>query len=413
MSGRVIRLMVARLISDGGAFAAIFVGMWGKKTFRLHATPRQMAVSAALAGLSAIIGGLAAGVAVDRFGPRRVIILAEILVVPAALALTVPERIWPFIALVPLAGFAHGAIMTAMASFAPYLEEDEGRLRRTNVAIEAATSSAMIFGPAVGAVIAKLWTIDAVFVFDAITSVVAVGLLAGVATRRIERTARGGAVAELREGIRFAKATRGVRLYLGAGALIWFSYGAFAALEALFYRDVLHSGPALLGWVLSVFGGGLLAGSILLDRVPGRWINARALIALILILSAGEITYVATNKMGFVLVGNIIWGLSTGAGFPMIRTLIQRETPDGLIGRVMGSSVTLNRGAQLIPLIFVGALASAFGVQRVLVGMGALLGVVGSIGWLEASVVDRRATRPSIPIAPVPDIGEPATRGML
>jgi len=272
----------------------------------------------------------------------------------------------------------------------------------------------MILGPAIGAVIAKVWSMDGVFVFDAATSVVAVSLLVRLKIRSIDRQARRRASVELREGVRFAASQRGVRLYLLCGAMIWLSFGAFSALEALFYRDVLHSGPALLGWVLSVFGGGLLVGSLLLDRVPRRLISARSLLVLMFVLTAGEITYVATDKLPLVMIGNIIWGLAMGATFPMIRTLVQRETPEGLIGRVMGSSVTLNRAAQLVPLMFVGALASAFGVQRILVGGGVLLGLISAAGALEAFAVDRtRSVSTGIAVQAAPDIGEAATRGVI
>ncbi|MCA1832226.1 MAG: MFS transporter [Actinomycetota bacterium] len=413
MSRPVLRLMLARLISEAGTFAAIFIGIWGKSSFRLHATPRQMAVSAAVSGLSGIVGGLAAGLLIDRSDPRRVLIGAELFAVPAVLILMIPETIWAFIAVVPFAAFFGGFIVTSMASFAPYLAENETGLQKTNVAIEIASSGAMVFGPAIGAVIAKTWGIDGVFVADAASSVIAVALLARLRLRSIEKRPRARPSAELREGIRYAATNRGVRLYIVSGAAIWFSYGAFAALEVLFYRDVLHSGPGLLGWVLSTFGAGLACGALLLNRLPVKSISARTLLLLMLVLSAGEITYVATSNLAIVYVGNVVWGVAMGAAFPMVRTLVQRETPDRLVGRVMGSSVTLNRGAQMIPLTFVGALAVAFGVQKVLTAAGVVLAVLSATGLLEARAVDR--TRRTIVQKPQPDpaIAEAATRGLL
>lgn len=303
MDARVRRLMIARLVSEVGTFAAIFVGIWGKATFRLHATPRQMAASAALGGLTAVAGGLLAGVLVDRHGPRKVLIGAEIFVVPIVLSLMIPESIWPFIAMSAVAACAGGFIMTAVASFAPYLSTGES-LAKTNASIETAAALAMVFGPAVGGAIAKLFGIDGVFVFDAITSAIAVALLAPISLRAVERGERSTARAELKEGLRFASRNRAVRLYLISGAVIWFSFAAFGSLEALFYRDVLHSGPALIGWILSLFGGALLAGSLIMPRLPRRLVNARAAVALVAIIGVGEIVYVATDNLAVVIVGN-------------------------------------------------------------------------------------------------------------
>jgi hypothetical protein len=103
-----------------------------------------------------------------------------------------------------------------------------------------------------------------------------------------------------------------------------------------------------------------------------------------------------------------------GAAFPMIRTFVQKQTPERLVGRVMGSSVTLNRAAQLVPLTFVGGLAVAFGVQHVLVGAGVVLTALTIVGFFEARAVDR--TTPVIAPASFPadpDIAEAATRGLL
>lgn len=412
VSAGVARLAIARLVSDAGSFGAMFVGIWGKSAFRLHATPAQMAVEAASLGVSAVVGGLVAGLLVDRTDPRRVLIAGELIVVPSVVGLALAESIWPFIAIAFAAGFATGIITTAVASFAPYLAGAEG-LARTNVVIEAASSLAMVAGPAVGAGIAKARGIDAVFLFDAITSLAAVALLGRLRVGSVATSARQHPLAELRDGLRFAVRHRAVRLYVSAGAAIWFSFGAFSALEALFYRDVLRSGPALLGWVLSVFGGGLLAGALLLGRLPHRLLTSRTLVVCILVMAGGEVLYVATDTLALVLAGNVVWGIAMGAAFPLIRTLAQAVTPGHLVGRVMGTAVTLNRAMAMLPLLVVGALASVFGVQRVLVGAGAMLAALVLLGIPEARRVDAMEGVAPAAAAADPDIAYPASRGAL
>jgi len=412
MNPRVLRLSLARLVSDAGTFGAIFVGIWGKATFQLHATPGQMAADAAITGLTAIAGGLVAGVLVDRTDPRRVLLASEALVVPSILALMLPHTIWPFVALAAPSGFFGGFVMTSVAAFAPHIVE-ERELQRTNIAIEMASSTGMIAGPAICALLVKVWSFDGVFVFDAVSSVVAVALLLRVTLRPIPPMQRSRATAEFREGLRFVFHERAVRLYVLTIATLWFSFGAFSTLEPLFYREVLHSGPALLGWVLSVFGGGLLVGSMALDRVPRRLLHARTLLWLMVVLAAGQVLYIATDKILWVMVGNVIWGVSMGAMGPLARTLIQSATPERLVGRVTGTAVTLNRGFALLPLAIVGALAASFGVQRVLVGDGITLGVLAVLGLFEAVRVD--AARLPVPQAPVadPSLSEAAARGLV
>jgi predicted MFS family arabinose efflux permease len=234
-----------------------------------------------------------------------------------------------------------------------------------------------------------------------------------ITLRPIAPMERSRAMTEFREGLRFTFHQRSVRLYVLTVATLWFSFGAFSTLEPLFYREVLHSGPALLGWVLSVFGGGLLVGSMALDRVPRRLLHARTLLGLMLVLAGGQVLYIATSELLWVMVGNVIWGVTMGAMGPLARTLIQTATPERLLGRVTGTAVTLNRGFALLPLTIVGALAAAFGVQRVLVGDGVTLAVLAFLGLFEAVRVD--AMRTPVPEAPVgdPTIAEAAARGIV
>ena len=48
--------------------------------------------------------------------------------------------------------------------------------------------------------------------------------------------------AEIAEGLRVTYRIRSVRYYVLMGTLMWFSFGAFGALEPLFYRDVVGTG---------------------------------------------------------------------------------------------------------------------------------------------------------------------------
>jgi len=87
------RVVAARFISRAGGEAAFFVGIWGKAAYEFDATPAQQALVMASLGVFSLIGSALAGVLIDRFDPRRVLIVSEILFVPATLALVLPDNI--------------------------------------------------------------------------------------------------------------------------------------------------------------------------------------------------------------------------------------------------------------------------------------------------------------------------------
>jgi DHA3 family macrolide efflux protein-like MFS transporter len=390
----VARVVAARFISRAGGEAAFFVGIWGKAAYEFDATPARQALLMASLGVSMLVGSALAGVLIDRFDPRRVLIVAELFFVPATLALIIPTNIAEMTVAIVFAALATGVVMTAVASLPPFLTDESAQLQRINSSVEAAASAAFIAGPAMGAVIARYWTLDWIFVLDAATSVVAVALVARVVLRSGSRSEdRRPAFREMKEGFGFAWTSRPLRLHLAVFAALWLSFGAFGALEPLFYRDVLGTGPEALGWVNTVFGAGVIAGSILLGRAPRRFLCARTALVGAAGSGLGAIVYTGTDDLRVVVVGAVYWGIVLGVMFPLVRTLIQLGTPDHLIGRVMGTTNVSSQVGELVPLTFVPALASSFGIQPVLVGSGVCLILAAAAGFPEAIRVDRLQTR--------------------
>jgi predicted MFS family arabinose efflux permease len=395
------RVVAARFISRAGGEAAFFVGIWGKAAFEFNASPAEQALMMASLGISSLIGAALAGVLVDRFDPRRVLMASEVLFVPATLALVLPSDIAEMTAVIVPVGLAHAAVLTAVTSLPPFLTSDSTRLQSINSALEAGGSAAFVAGPALGAVIARYWSLDWIFVLDALTSVVAVALVASVDLRPgALRTESRAAFKEMREGFRFAWTRRPLRLYLGIFSALWLSFGAFGALEPLFYRDVLGTGPEALGWVNAVFGTGVVAGSVLLGRLPQKLVNARLALVGAMASGVGAVLYTGTADLRVVVLAAAYWGIVLGVMFPLVRTLIQLATPEHLVGRVMGTTNVSSQFGELFPLAFVPGLAAAFGIQPVLVGSGVALLVAALLALPEGRRVDE--LRPVEPVTTEP-----------
>jgi len=397
------RIAIARFISRVGGTAAFFVGIWGRAAYEFDASPGELALLMAVLGVTSLIGSAAGGVLVDRFGPRRVVVAGEVLFAPAALALILPTTMAGLIVAVAAAGVLGHLVYTAVTSFPPYLAEGEAELVRVNAVVEVAGTAAFVAGPAVGGLLTATLGLSWVFVLDAATSLVAVALLARVRTRpvAIAEAGRRTALHELVEGVRFAYTQPVVRFSVVVGTLTWVSFGAFGALEPLFFREVLEVGPAALGYVNAVFGLGMVGGSALLGRLPGGAVTARSITILTALSGAGAVIYTGTSDLRVVLVGAVAWGAVLGMQLPALRTLAQLGTPHGLQGRVMGAIQTQQTVGELLPLTFVPVLALAVGVQTVLVGSGVVLALVAALLFGPARRLDRSLLRPSTPPEPV------------
>lgn len=405
-SDRNVRAVVlARLISRVGGEAAFFVGIWGKAAYELEATAGQLAVVMAALGVASLIGASVAGVLVDRFDPRRVVIWGEFAFVPAALALVFADTI-PALAIATFAlGLVGTPVFTAISSFGPFLTGDEERLSKINSWIEGASWTAFVVGPALGAILAGSIGIDAIFVLDAATSVVAAALIWPVRVRpMVEDDVHLGGWGELRQGFRIAYGNPRLRFYIWLGSSVWLLFGVFSALEPLFYRDILGVEVETLGWVNSIFGLGLVGGTLIAGRLPQRLRTATWLTFLVGLNAVGVLAYVGTDVLAVVVVAAPLWGLIIGQMAPLHRTMLQINSPENAVGRIMGVHHVHSEVGHLLPLAFAPAVAAALGVQQTLLASGLIVAVVATLFSRSA----RRLDRTRVVEVPPPGLPDPA-----
>jgi predicted MFS family arabinose efflux permease len=406
-SDRNVRAVVlARLISRIGGEAAFFVGIWGKAAFELEATPSQLALVMAALGLASLIGASVAGVLVDRFDPRRVVMVGEVLFVPAALAMIFADTIPQLAVATFVLGLVGTPVFTAISSFAPFLTDDETRLAKINSWIEGASWTAFVVGPAIGALLAGSVGLDAIFVLDAITSLIAAALLIPVKVRQLgaDREPAGG-FRELKEGFAIAYGSPRLRFYIWLGSSVWLLFGTFSSLEPIFYRDILGVEVETLGWINSIFGIGLVGGTIISARLPARFRSAFWLTILVGMNALGVLAYVGTDMLSVVVLAAPFWGIIIGMMAPLHRTMIQLNAPDDAVGRIMGVNHIHSEVGHLLPLAIAPAVAAALGVQQTLLAAGLIVVVVALAFIGPARRLDRTRTV-TVPPTGLPDPAE-------
>ncbi len=393
LTSDIYRVVAARFLSRAGSEAAFFVGVWGKAAFEFEASAAQLAGIMFLLSVGSIAGSLVAGVLVDRYGPRRVLMIAEVFFVPAAISLAFTQNLTQLAALVGIWAFIGAPVVTAGASFAPFLITGGIRLERVNAWIEGAAALSFAVGPAVGALMVRYGEVSWVFLFDAATSLVAAALVARVTLRRPttvrdEHEQRHPA-SELLDGIRTVFASRSLRYYVTAGILVWLAFGAFGALEPLFFRDVVGTDIETMSWMNAIIGVGFLVGAAMLTRLPRKIISAQGLALVVALVGVGTVLYVGWPDLRVIAVGGFIWALIIGVLEPQLRTLLQRDAPPDRVGRVMGTAEVAHRVGELIPLAVAPGLAALFGVQAVLIGGGLVATAAAILSVGEARAIDR------------------------
>ncbi|NTW28649.1 MAG: MFS transporter [Coriobacteriia bacterium] len=409
LSDRNIALVVlARFVSRVGGSAAFFVGVWGMAAYTFHQPASTLAWMMAGMSLSEIAGSMVAGVFIDRLGPRKVLIVAEMLTLPVAVTLMFVQSFAVFVPLAWLFGFVGAPTFTAGASFAPYLSSDNERLQKINATVEGAGSLAFIIGPALGALVVQAWGAPSVFglmaAASAIAAIAAWFVVIEVPVRR--RESGHHPFREFTNGLRVSYSVPALRYTILTGSLVWFGFGAFGALEPLFYRDVLNVGVQWIGWMNTMFGLGLVCGAVLLSRLPKRMISAPGLGVMAALAGLGAIAYVGSTNLWVVAFGSVVWGVVIGATEPLLRTLLHLNSPHEYVGRVVGTAQYHKNAGELLPLAVAPTLALAFGVQATLIAGGVLVAIIALATLPIAFSVDRRGLRAVrvLPTAPEDEV---------
>lgn len=294
---------------------------------------------------------LPGGVLVDRLGPARVVAGASwlrvaVLLALDALATFTSPSVTTVALLAGLLGAADAAYFPAALALLPAVVPTE-KLSRVNALVQGAESGGDLVGPAVAAgVIAAIG-------FDAtLGGIAAVAALAAVALSTLIRVVRRGEGARdgagpdavdgeqlssaraLGAGLSYAWHEPPVRGMLAAIALINIAVVGPVLVGGAVLADQRLGGAGSLGVVLSGFGAGSLAGSLMAGwRPPAR--RGWTVVGGVAAIGAGMAGLAAvTHVVAATAVVSLIGLGSAFLGVVVVATL-QERVPGQLLGRVM------------------------------------------------------------------------------
>ena len=371
-----------------GSWAAI-IAIWGFASSHFHANSIQIALlGLAWSAPGALVGPLA-GVPVDRFGPRVVLVASDAVGAATAVAMASAHSFGVLVALAFGSGLVQAAGVPAGQSLPPRLVDDSDLLQ-ANSLLAMADQSAIVVGPLVAAAVIADVGVQAAFYVDAVTFVV--GALSVLPLRLRPLAAPVGQTSlweDLRTGLQLARSTPVVRRTLALAAVAFASWGAFFVLEPLYVRDVLHRTAALLGLFQTAFGIGLLVTTAFLHRIGDRLASVRVIALSVALSGVAAATYVGTHILAVAFVGVVAWGVDVTFFLPPMQVVLQRATPTAAHGRILALSSTADGVANVIAIPLTGVCVGLIGVRTTGTLVGALAVVAGLAGW----VAEKRAGR--------------------
>jgi MFS family permease len=355
--------------------------------------------------VAGLLAGQLAGVLVDRWDRRRILVISGVIQAAALaplLLVTTTDGIWLVYVVAAVESCFARLCGPAKAALVPALVPADS-LTAANGLSAVADNLARLVGSPLGGLAIQLLGLPGVVVIDAATYLVSSLLIGGIRvphsttepSAAIEAAPAGLRDAWL-DGLRTIRADRRLSAVLGIAALSQLSQGIFVVLFVVFVIDQLGGAGGDVGLIRGVQAIGGVLGGILVPWLSRRT-DERALIGWGFIVF-GAIALVTWNLPRVTTAIGFYCGLFIAAGIPGVATStglmtsIQRLAPPTHLGRVFAA---FEAGAAILAAVGVvgaGALADRLGVVVILDAQGLIYVLCGVL----ALVLLRPSTRSSV-----------------
>lgn len=376
-------LWLAQFVSIFGDFLALF-GIISLITFRLHGNAVQVtAVTIAYVLPLAVIGPIA-GVFVDHWNVKRVMIASDItrgvLILLLVFVTDVTQICIIFTIISTVSSFFAPAQSVTIRTIVPH----EGLLA-ANAMITQAFYLVRLLSPFVaGALIAWLGE-KLCFYLDTASFVFSAGMISSLAIVR-PRVQTEKTLASLSEdfleGNRFIFTHAGLSFVFLAMGVAMFVLSSFSPLISIYIRDSLSAGPFIFGLISSMVGIGLIVGAQVLGHIHHKTTRTNIVLGGLLSLGVGAALLGAFQNIPMAAASTFMMGFAISFVLIPAQTLSQQETPPALMGRVSSTFMSLISLAQVLGLLLSGYLAESLGIRPLFLACAGALVLISGAAYL-------------------------------
>jgi MFS family permease len=340
----------------------------------------------------ALLVGQLAGVLVDRWDRRRILVvsgLVQAAVLLPLLAATTADRLWIIYIVAAVQSCLARLSAPAKAALIPALVPRD-QLTAANSLSAVSDNLARLVGSPLGGLAIQMFGLVGVVVVDAVTYLASAFLAAAVRTPSQPRTVAApeqrSLVADWLDGIRTIRRTPPLPAVLFIGALSQVAQGIFVVLFVVFVLQELNGTGGDVGLIRGVQAIGGVAGGLAIGFLSRR-VSPRGLIGWGFI-AFGVISLMTWNAPLLTTAIGLYVGLFIAVGLPGVATMtgllttVQSVTPPTHLGRVFAAFETGAGALQAIGVLLAGALADRLGVVSILnaqAGIYILCGVLALV----------------------------------
>lgn len=342
-------------------------------------------------GLMAITAPLGATLA-DRMARKKVMILADLvraaLVAAAVVCLVIETPAAPIFVLATLTSLMGTPFRCAQRALMPSLATTPEELTASNGTSSTIESLSFFVGPAIGALLIATTNVETVFAFNVLTFLWSTAAVLGIRVPERPEDAKSddsddadepeteSFLSEVTGGFRSIAANRDLMVVAWLICAQTVVAGASAVFFVVMAVDILDTGAHGVGYLDSVLGVGAIVGGLFAIARATRNRLAQDLTVGVVLWALPLLLVTAWPSPATVFGAVVLLGLANPLVDVNFDTIVQRVTPDEVLGRVFGSLeacliASMALGAFLMP-IFINAWGLRTSVAIVGIGVTAL-----------------------------------------
>jgi MFS family permease len=366
------------LIGDGAFLVAL-----GWKTFELTGSTGSLALVLMAHGIAMLTTLLIGGALADRYERRALMIVSDVarFGVIGALTFTDAAGQLTFPLLIAFAvgfGLGDGFFYPAFGAIVPLVVEPH-QIASANTLITLSRQLSFVVGPALAGVIYGFQGSASIFGFNALTFLVAAGLLAAARPRGFEREPREGTVREIASGFRYVMSVPWLWISIFvASFILMIAMAPYTALLPAFVKEEFGRGVGAYGLLFTVQSAGMAVGTLVFGQTNPR---RRRVILMCLAFTANDVCVIAmalVPRFESALALVTLRGAAIGFGIGIWTTLMMELVPESKLARV--TSLDFFGSFGLVPVGYaLTALATNYLEPRVILLFGFSL---ASMLWL-------------------------------
>ncbi|HEX4472926.1 MAG TPA: MFS transporter [Nocardioides sp.] len=354
----------------------------------------------------------------DRYSRKRVMMASDLycamLVVLATICLYAGTPAWPIFGLAALTSFGGSSFRAAQGAITPQLARTPDELTASNGTASTLESLAIFVGPAIGAGLLSVADVELVFLFNAASFLLSMLMVSGI---RVRAKADGGAasgatetvgqaleevaeeaesfLSETSAGFRTIARDQDLLVTIVLGCAQTVVAGATTVFPLVIAVTILHTGAKGVGLLDSASGLAAIFGGVVAIARASRHKLGQDLTTGVLLWSLPLLLVTIWPSPVAAFAVMLFLGFANPLVDVNVFTVIQRLTPDAVLGRVFGAFetcliATMALGSAITPLML-----HLWGLRTTMAVLGLAIGAVALLGLPRLRRMDRQLEAPA------------------